>query len=97
MKYLLLLLLCLIPLSSHALNDVRFDFVTGTPAVTVDATADCNNEGVARYDFTIGMPTVVIDSTATCTAGGGATPTGEAQTYIKDGGFYIKNGKLYIK
>ena len=83
MKYILITLAILIlsiPLNAEAITGPasRFDFSLGQPAVTADATTNCNSQATARFDFVLGQPAVVYDATATCTAaaedgGGSAT------------------------
>ena len=70
MRYLLLLLLALLPLNAFAVlgQDDRFDFTNGQPAVVVDSSTACNDTENVRFDFTNGEPTVVYDPSANCTA-----------------------------
>lgn len=77
MRVFLIILVALLvsPLSALAITgqDVRTDFVQGQPAITANATADCNDTAVARYSFVAGKPATVIDATANCTAAAGGS------------------------
>ena len=69
MKYLLLLAILFLPLSTKALvYEARFDFSQGQPTVMTNSTATCSSASEIRFDFTMGQPTQVLDSTATCNA-----------------------------
>jgi hypothetical protein len=69
MRYLILILLFLIPSMANAVTGQahREDWSLGQPAIVADATTDCNDTATARFDWSGGQPTVVIDATATCT------------------------------
>ena len=70
MRYLLLLALFLLPLSSQAITgpDTRFDWTLGEPSITADAPTTCNDTAQARFDWSLGQPAIVHDATANCTA-----------------------------
>lgn len=69
MKYLLLLLVLLLPLSALAVSgqQAKFDFSNGQPEITADATSDCTDTAKARFEFTQGLPDIALDATANCT------------------------------
>ena len=83
MRYLLIVILLaavLVPTNEAGAvtgQDTRFDFTSGQPAVTADATSACNDTAVARFDFVSGQPAVVYDATANCTAAVVADAPGE--------------------
>ena len=78
MKYLLLILILLLPAPLLAItgNQTRFDWSLGQPTITDDATSACTDTAKARFDWVLGQPAIVHDATANCTAavvaGGGA-------------------------
>ena len=70
MRYLLLIILLLIPFApAFAItgDDSRFDWSLGQPAITADNTNTCNDTAQARFDWVLGQPAVVHDATANCT------------------------------
>lgn len=96
MKYLLLTLAILAPISVFAITGPasRFDFSLGQPAVTADATTNCNSQATARFDFVLGQPAIVYDATATCTADVDATSN--ATVLIVGGTAIITGGTVII-
>lgn len=78
MRYLLIIILLLIPINLFAVTgeDARFDWVLGQPAIVDDSTSACTDTAVARFDWVLGQPSVVFDATATCTAAVAAAAVG---------------------
>lgn len=68
-RYLLALIALLFPIFGFAaqLDQARFDWSVGQPAITADNTTACNNASKVRFDWSVGRPTIVYDATATCT------------------------------
>jgi hypothetical protein len=88
MKYLLLIVPCLLLLPGEAGavsgDAARFDFSAGQPAITADNTTTCNDTATVRYDFSSGRPAQVFDATANCTAAAGATAAVQQETFWFD-------------
>lgn len=98
MRYLLLIVLLLIPFPAVALTGpaVRFDFSQGQPDIAANETSACNSQTTVRYDFSAGQPAQAFDATATCTAaaGGGSNA---ARVLIQGGQINIGGGTMLIQ
>lgn len=73
MKYLLLAIVILSPLSVLALDTSAFDFVNGQPTIQDDTSVTCNSQATIAYDFIDGQPGAQYDTTATCNVAAAAS------------------------